>query len=108
MTFVTLNRKRGGPARRSQYTAIDDATRVRALKVYARHTQANAIDFISYVVKKFVFLIRTVRPDRGHEFQALFHWPVADHGMEHVYIKPRTPPLNGKVGCPQRADWNEF
>ncbi len=25
------------------------------------------------------------------EFQALFHWHVADLGMEHVYIKPRTP-----------------
>jgi hypothetical protein len=24
---------------------------------------------------------------RGHEFQALFHWHVADLGMEHVYIK---------------------
>ena len=44
--FLTLKRKRGGAVRRYQYTAIDDATRVRALKVYRRHTQANAIDFI--------------------------------------------------------------
>ena len=59
--------------RRYQYTAIDDATRVRALKVYPRHTQANAIDFVNYVVKEFPFHIRTIRTDRGHEFQALFH-----------------------------------
>jgi len=71
--FLTLQRKKGAPLRRYQYTAIDDATRIRALKVYLRHTQANAIDFIDYVVKKFPFRIRTIRTDRGHEFQALFH-----------------------------------
>ncbi|MBW2425098.1 MAG: transposase, partial [Deltaproteobacteria bacterium] len=76
--FLTLKRKRGGPVRRYQYTAIGDATRVRALKIYKRHTQANAIDFIDYVVEKFPFRIRTIRTDRGHEFQALFHWHVAD------------------------------
>ena len=106
--FLTLTRKKGSPVRRYQYTAIDDATRVRALKIYKRHTQANAIDFIDYVVEKFPFRIRTIRTDRGHEFQALFHWHVADLGMEHVYIKPRTPQLNGKVERSHRTDKDEF
>ena len=106
--FLTLKGKRGGAVRRSQYTAIDDATRVRALKIYKRHTQANAIDFIDYVVEKFPFRIQTIRTDRGHEFQALFHWHVADQGMEHVYIKPRTPQLNGKVERSHRTDKDEF
>jgi transposase-like protein len=69
--FLTLKRNKGASVRRYQYTAIDDATRVRALKIYRRHTQANAIDFINYVVDKFPFRIRTIRTDRGHEFQAL-------------------------------------
>jgi transposase InsO family protein len=106
--FLTLKQKKGAPVRRYQYTAIDDATRVRALKIYRRHTQANAIDFINYVVDKFSFRIRTIRTDRGHEFQALFHWHVADLGMEHVYIKPRTPQLNGKVERSHRTDKDEF
>jgi transposase InsO family protein len=106
--FLTLKRKKGASVRRYQYTAIDDATRVRALKIYRRHTQANAIDFINYVVDKFPFRIRTIRTDRGHEFQALFHWHVADLGMEHVYIKPRTPQLNGKVERSHRTDKDEF
>jgi hypothetical protein len=38
---------------------------VRALKIYVGHTQANAIDFINYVVKKFSFGIRTIRTDRS-------------------------------------------
>ena len=54
------------------------------------------------------FRIRTIRTDRGHEFQALFHWHVADLGMEHVYIKPRTPQLNGKVERSHRTDKDEF
>jgi len=41
---LTFKGKRGETVRRFQYTdtAIDDATRVRALKVYEKHTQANA------------------------------------------------------------------
>ena len=108
MRLLTLERNQGVPVRRYQYTAIDDATRVRALKVYRRHTQANAIDFINDVVEKFPFGIYTIRPDRGHECQALFHWHVADLGMEHVYIKPRTPQLNGKVERSHRTDKDEF
>ena len=108
VTFLNLKRKRGRKIRRFQYTAIDDATRIRALKVYDRHTQKNAIDFIDYVVKKFPFRIHTIRTDRGHEFQALFHWHVADNGMRHVYIKARTPQLNGKVERSHRTDKQEF
>ena len=83
--------------RRYQYTAIDDATRVRVLKICKRYTQANAIDFIDYVVEKFPFRIQTIRTDRGHEFQALFHWYVADLGVEHAYIKPRPTQWKGRA-----------
>src|SRR5262245_2432553 len=44
--FLIFQGKHGKAIKRYQYTAIDDATRVRALKVYDRHTQANAIAFI--------------------------------------------------------------
>jgi transposase InsO family protein len=106
--FVTLKDAEGRPVRRFQYTAIDDASRIRALKVYDRHTQKNAIDFLDYVVQRFPFRIHTVRTDRGHEFQALFHWHVEDQGMRHVYIKPRSPQLNGKVERSHRSDQEEF
>jgi transposase InsO family protein len=106
--FLTLQRQKGAPVRRYQYTAIDDVTRVRAPKIYRLHTQANAIDFINYVVEKLAFRIRTIRTDRGHEFQALFRWHVADFCMEHVYIKPRATQLNGKVERFHRTDKDEF
>ena len=66
--FLTLQGPAGQRVRRYQYTAIDDATRVRALRVYRRHTQ----------------------------------------GIRHVYIKARTPQLNGKVERSHRTDQQEF
>jgi len=106
--FIWLSNNNGGRIRRFQYTAIDDATRIRALKIYKRHTQKNAMDFIDYVIDKFPFRIHTVRTDRGHEFQAQFHWHVEDKGIQHTYIKPRSPQLNGKVERSHRTDKNEF
>ena len=89
--FLTLQGPAGRRIRRDQYTAIDDATRIRALRVYRRHTQQNAIAFSDDVIRTFPFRIHTVRTDRGHEFQALLHGHLADHGIQHVYSKPRTP-----------------
>ena len=106
--FVSLRNLEGKRVRRFQYTAIDDATRIRALKIYPRHTQQNAIKFIDYVIEKFPFRIHTIRTDRGHEFQAQFHWHVEDKGMRHVYIKPRSPQLNGKVERSHRTEQEEF
>ena len=88
------------------YLALDrdDATRVRALKIYNRHTQENAIHFIDYVINKFPFRIHTIRTDNGHEFQAKFHWHVPvyqpgreDLGIHHVYIKPPCLPAGREV-----------
>jgi transposase InsO family protein len=106
--FLTLKDDEGHKVRRYQYTAIDDATRVRALQIYRKHNQRCAIQFIDHVVGKFPFRINTIRTDRGHEFQAKFHWHVEDQGMKHVYIKPRSPQLNGKVERSHRTDQQEF
>ena len=106
--FLTFKGKRGEKVRRFQYTAIDDATRVRALKVYEKHTQANAINFIDHIIEKFPFRIREVRTDNGNEFQAKFHWHVEDLGIRHAYIKRGTPQLNGKVERSHRSDQQEF
>lgn len=104
---LTLTGPQGQRIRRYQYTAIDDATRVRALKVYTRHMQANAMRCADYLIRKFPFRIHTVRTDRGHEFQATCHWHLADQGIRHVYIKPRTPQRNGKVERSHRTDQQE-
>ena len=106
--FLQLKDREGKLVKRYQYTAIDDATRIRALQIFPEHNQDRAIQFMDYVVEKFPFRISTIRTDRGHEFQARFHWHVEDQGMRHVYIKPRTPQLNGKVERSHRTDQTEF
>jgi transposase InsO family protein len=106
--FLFFKDKYGKRLKRYQYTAIDDCTRVRALKIYKQHTQVSSIDFLNHVVKKFPFRIKTIRTDNGHEFQTKFHWHVADLGMIHVYIKPGTPRLNGKVERSHLTDQREF
>ena len=106
--FLFFKDKQGRRIKRFQYTAIDDATRVRALKIYRKHTQANAMDFLDYVVEKFPFRIKYVHTDNGHEFQAKFHWHAEDHGIIHRYIKPASPHLNGKVERSNQTDKLEF
>lgn len=68
----------------------------------------NAIDLIDTVIDKFPFRIREVRTDKGHEFQAQFHWHVEDLNIRHSYIKPASPRLNGKVERLHRTDEQEF
>ena len=78
--FLSFKARTGATIKRFQYTAIDDATRIRALKIYNKHNQINAMDFVDYVIEKFPFRIQMIRTDRGHEFQAI---PLACRGSRH-------------------------
>jgi transposase InsO family protein len=91
-----------------QFTAIDDCTRLRVLRIYDRLNQKTAIQFIDYVLEKLPFRVDAVQTDNGSEFQSAFHWHLHDLGVEHVYIRPATPRLNGKVERSHRIDAEEF
>ena len=106
--FLFFIDKKGNRIRRFKFTAIDDATRLRVLKVYKTHTQASGIDFANNVIEKFPFRIHTVRTDNGHEFQAKFHWHLNDLGINHSYIIKASPHLNGKIERSHRTDEEEF
>ena len=98
----------GARKKHYQYTAIDDCTRIRVLRVYPRNNQKSAIQFLDYVLEKLPFAVECVQTDNGAEFQGAFHWHVLDRGIGHVYIKPRTPRLNGKVERSHQIDAEEF
>jgi transposase InsO family protein len=91
-----------------QFTAIDDCTRLRVLRLYPAADQKAAIQFLDYVRQRLPFRVETIQTDNGAEFGASFHWHTLDKGMQHVYIKPRTPRLNGKVERSHRIDAEEF
>jgi transposase InsO family protein len=91
-----------------QYTAIDDCTRLRVLRLYETNSQRSAIKFVDYVMEKLPFPVEVIQTDNGSEFQSTFHWHVLDKGVRHVYIRPATPRLNGKVERSHRIDNEEF
>jgi transposase InsO family protein len=103
-----LERIPGTRKRLFQFTAIDDCTRIRVLKVYDACNQATAITFIDEVLRRLPFRVRVVQTDNGAEFQSRFHWHLEQQDIRHAYIRPRTPHLNGKVERSHRVDDQEF
>ena len=103
-----LERIAGTRKRLYQFTAIDDCTRIRVLKVYDACNQRTAIRFIDDVRRRLPFRIQVIQTDNGAEFQSQFHWHVESLDIRHVYIRPRTPHLNGKVERSHRVDDQEF
>jgi transposase InsO family protein len=91
-----------------QFTAIDDCTRIRVLKIYDACNQRTAMRFMDEVLRRLPFRIHVVQTDNGAEFQSQFHWHLEGRDIKHVYIKPRTPRLNGKVERSHRVDDQEF
>ena len=81
--FLFFQDQKGNRIKCFQYTAINDVTRIRTLKIYPKHTQANAKYFLDYVVKKFPFRIKYVQTDNGQEFQSKFHWHAEDISIIH-------------------------
>lgn len=89
--------------KRYQFTAIDDATRIRALRIYERHNQQSAVDIIDYVVERFPFRIHTVHTERAREAGAV---PLARRGPRHAARLHQTgqaePERQGRALAPHR------
>ncbi|MBA3575855.1 MAG: IS481 family transposase [Pseudonocardiales bacterium] len=98
----------GSRRKHYQFTAIDDCTRIRVLRAYDRCNQATAIRFLDEVLARLPFRVEVIQTDNGAEFQSGFHYHVLDRGIGHVYIRPATPRLNGKVERSHRIDADEF
>ena len=91
-----------------QYTALDDCTRIRVLRLYPRLNHHASLDFLRELTEAFPFPIRKIQCDNGSEFPLAFQLAVEAAGMRHRYIKPRRPQQNGKVERSHRIDSEEF
>jgi len=91
-----------------QYTALDDCTRMRVLRLYSRLNHHASLDFLRELTDAFPFTIRKIQCDNGSEFPLAFQLAVEAAGMRHRYIKPRRPQQNGKVERSHRIDSEEF
>src|SRR5215471_3581542 len=108
MDVKFLERVPGTRKRLYQFTAIDDCTRIRVLKVYDACNQGTAIRFVDEVLRRLPFRVQVVQTDNGAEWQSQFHWHLEALDIRHVYIRPRAPHLNGKVERSHRIDDQEF
>lgn len=100
-----------------QYTAVDEATRLRCRVIFDEHTNWNSVRFLHYVSKKFPFEIKCVQTDNGTEFTNALLNPGSVSEFEqylkakkiaHKRIRPATPRHNGKVERVHRMDSERF
>jgi transposase InsO family protein len=92
-----------------QYTAVDDCTRWRVLKIYLRANASHTLDFIDVMVEEFPFPIQRLQTDRGREFFAVrVQEKLMAYGIKFRPNKPASPHLNGKVERSQKTDLEEF
>jgi len=110
------NAKRDGK-RLYQYTAIDECTRLRFTYGFEEQTPENSIRFLDLLQKAFTFPIHTIQTDNGTEFTyrfisrdtlCPFELTLAQKGITHKLIPPRTPWHNGKVERSHRNDQRYF
>src|SRR5260370_40532036 len=64
--------------------------------------------FVGRVSWRVCFGVRVKERDKGEGFQSRFHWHLEARDIRHVYIRPKTPHLNGKVERSHRVDEQEF
>jgi transposase InsO family protein len=91
-----------------QYTAIDDCSRYRVLRLYPRLDTRSSLAFLAELLRVTPFPIRRLQTDNGPEFPLAFRLSVQEAGIEHRYIRPRHPQQNGKVERSHRIDNEEF
>jgi transposase InsO family protein len=91
-----------------QYTAIDDCTRIRVLRLYRHLNQRSSLAFLREVRAEMPFPIRKIQVDNGTEFSLDFALTCQELGVRVRYIKPRRPEQNGKVERSHRIDAEEF
>ena len=61
-----------------QFTAIDEATRFRVLRLYDHDSVASAIRFVDEVRKQLPIAIHRIQTDNGSEFGTDFTWHLHD------------------------------
>jgi transposase InsO family protein len=80
-----------------KYTALDDCTRFRVLRLCQRLYHGASLAFLHELRHAFPFPIRRLQCDKGLEFPLEFALALEAAGIRHRYIRPRRPQQNGKV-----------
>lgn len=92
-----------------QFTAIDDCTRLKVIRLYPNKASRSTLLFLEHVMGEFPFPLQRLHTDRGEEFMAYaVQQKLMELGIKFRPTKPRSPHLNGKVERRQRTELEEF
>jgi transposase InsO family protein len=92
-----------------QFTAVDDCTKLRVLRLYPNKKAESSVDFLGQLLDSFEFPIQRIQTDWGTEFLInLFQEELSVHYIKYRPIMPRSPHLNSKVERSQLTDKSEF
>lgn len=97
-----------GSGRLYQFTAIDEATRYRVLRLYDHNSVKSAAPFIDEVRQRLPMAIERIKTDHGSGFGTDFTGHLHDLGITHRPIPRRSPESNGKAERSHRTDEEEF
>lgn len=108
-----------------QYSAIDDATRIKFTRIYPERTNHYSVEFLDYITNKFPFKIRRLSTDNDSVFTNSYTGEPRTHPLKmprihpfslkckelkikHKLNRPACPEQNGKVERSHRTDDEEF
>lgn len=92
-----------------QFTAIDDCTRLKVIRLYENKKCESSIHFLGELLDDFGFPIQRIQTDWGTEFfNYNFQYELHEHFIKFRPIRPKSPHLNGKVERTQQTDKIEF
>lgn len=108
-----------------QYSAIDDATRIKFTRIYPERANYYSVAFLEYITGKFPFKIRRISTDNDSVFTNSYTGEPKTHPLKtpkthpfslkcnelkikHKLNRPACPQQNGKVERSHRTDSEEF
>ena len=111
--------------RAMQYSAIDDATRIKLTRIYSERSNHYSVEFLDYITNKFPFRIKRISTDNDTVFTNRYTGDPRTHPLKmprihpfslrcgelkikHKLNRPACPQQNGKVERSHRTDDEEF
>ncbi len=88
--------------------SVDIYTRFEFAYSYRTLTSKNSSDFLDKLFEVYPGKIHTIQTDNGLEFHKYFHENLERRGINHVYIYPRCPKINGYIERCNRSLSEEF
>lgn len=111
--------------RAMQYSAIDDATRIKLTRIYSERANHYSLEFLDYITNKYPFRIKRISTDNDSVFTNRYTGEPRTHPLKtpklhpfslrckelkikHKLNRPACPQQNGKVERSHRTDSEEF